>query len=34
MKTTLGVSISGTNCDRDKRVFSAERSGQIDCDVA
>ncbi len=28
---TLGPSISGTKCDRDKPIFSAEKGGQSDC---
>ncbi len=28
---TLGPSISGTECDRDKPIFSAEKGGQSDC---
>ncbi len=31
---TLGSSISGTKCDRDKQISSAERRGPSDCDEA
>ncbi len=31
IRQTLGLSISGTKCDRDKPIFSAEREGQSDC---
>ncbi len=30
IRPTLGPSISGTKCDRDKLIFSAEREGQSD----
>ncbi len=30
-RLTLGLSISGTKCDRDKPIFFAERGGQSDC---
>ncbi len=30
---TLGPSISGTKCYRDKPIFSAEKGGQSDCVV-
>ncbi len=30
-RPTLGSSISGTKCDRDKPIVSAERGGQSDC---
>ncbi len=31
MRPTLGPNISGTKCDRDKPIFSAERGDQSDC---
>ncbi len=31
IRPTLGPSISGTKCNRDKQIFSAERGGQSDC---
>ncbi len=31
IRPTLGPSTSGTKCDRDKHIFSAERVGQSDC---
>ncbi len=31
MTPTLGPSISGTKCDRDNPIFSAEKGGQSDC---
>ncbi len=31
IRPTLGPTISGTKCDRDKQIFSAERGGQSDC---
>ncbi len=30
LRQTLGASVSGTKCDRDKLFFSAERVGQSD----
>ncbi len=30
-RPNLGPSISGTKCDRDKPIFSAERGGKSDC---
>ncbi len=30
-RPTLGPNISGTKCERDKLIFSAERGGQSDC---
>ncbi len=30
IRPTLRPSISGTKCDRDKPIFSAERGGQLD----
>ncbi len=32
IRPNLDPSISGTKCDRDKPIFSAERGGQSDCD--
>ncbi len=34
IRPTLGLNISGTKCDRDKLIFSAEKGGQSDCEEA
>ncbi len=34
IRPTLGPSISGSKCDRDKPILSAERGGQSDDDEA
>ncbi len=34
MWPTVGQSISGTKCDRDKPIFLADKGGQSDRDVA